>query len=53
MVFKKDPPIELDKLISLELVGKQLAYFNPKEGERFQIPCEGRMIEYAASEIPL
>ncbi|MBS4165393.1 Uncharacterized protein NEOC65_000450 [Neochlamydia sp. AcF65] len=53
VVFKKDPHIELDKLISLELVGKQLAYFNPKEGERFQIPCEGRMIEYEASKIPL
>lgn len=51
--FDKDPHIDLDKITTLELLAKKLAYLNPKSGERFQFPYEGRMVEYEATELHL
>lgn len=52
-VFEKDPQLDPDKILALELVAKQLAYFNPQNGEKFQIPIDGRIVEYQSEEIHL
>ncbi len=51
--FKGETEIDFQKQLTLELLAKQLAYFNPKEGEKYQIPINGKMVEYQVEEVPL
>lgn len=52
-IFQNDPLLVPTKILTLELIAKQLAYYNPQNGEKFQIPHEGRTVEYQAEEIHL
>lgn len=51
--FENEPRLDLQKITSLELMAKKLAYLNPKNGERYQISFGDQMVEYEAEEIHL
>ena len=51
--FEEDKHFNPQKKLMLELIARKLVYYNPKEGERFHFPYEGKMIEYQADVIPL
>lgn len=46
-----DPNLDISKLLPLEIIAKKLAYLNPLPGERFQIPYEGRFVEYEVQPV--
>lgn len=52
-IFKKDPYLNPHKIFTLELLAKHIAYLNPKNKDKIQIPHEGRLVEYEAEEIHL
>lgn len=49
----KDHHLNLNRLTTFEILAKKFAYLNPKSGEKFRIPFEGRMVEYEVEEIHL
>lgn len=52
-LFETDSNLNPNKILTLELISKHIAYYNPQNGEKFLIPHEGRMVEYQAEEIHL
>lgn len=51
--IEEDPHLDFKRIFKLELLAKKLAYFNPKNGERFIFPVDGKLVEYEAKEIHL
>ncbi len=51
--LEEDPHLNFKRIFKLELLAKKLAYYNPKNGEKFYFPVDGRLVEYEAEEIHL